>query len=314
MFIILVTILTTSAARTTHNFVNIESNSRHNSDSPVLDLSFKFENGNGDQLVSTNSYPKEHELKASDVVFPGHGSNIHRRVDSNHSYQYRYENSNGHWNRTTVTEATQLSDRFEDNVKEENVFDFFKEKSTQKPGTVVKVNEYGQYNRPQNDSKNISKQLQDLNVKQQDSASNYTESNNTTINPNSTNLNTPRKLNLYPTIIYQNNSSVDQSSINPYQNSVKNIKNINTDNRTKTNTTESYNGTMFPNINLDIGGTYGAKTAQDNEVKGGDDGDRWIWSNVETTTLVPLDDRAAFAGNNCPAGTVRIRDRCIAED
>lgn len=285
MLIILISILTTSVARTTHSFINIKSNDRHSYILPVFDLSVEFKNGNGDHVV----------------IFPE--SNVHRRIDS--EYQYPYENSNGQWNKQTVIETAQLSDRFEDDT-------------TQKPGAVVKIVKVqnGQYNKPQNDSKNISALLENLNVKQQNSASNEPKSDKTTSKPNSTNLNTPRKLYMYPTNIYQNSSSVNQSSINPYHNSVKNVKNKNTDNNTKTNTftTESCNRTMGPSINLDIGGTLRAKSARDNEVKGVGDGDKWIWSNSETTTLVPLDDRAAFAGNNCPDGMVRIRDQCVAVD
>lgn len=50
-----------------------------------------------------------------------------------------------------------------------------------------------------------------------------------------------------------------------------------------------------------------------------DDDEHWIWLDGEETTIPPitiidLNDRAAFTGNQCPTGKVKIVDKCVEPD
>lgn len=66
------------------------------------------------------------------------------------------------------------------------------------------------------------------------------------------------------------------------------------------------------------------KTTKDNELpsrsSSGKQDDRWIWSDANqmknlTTTPVPtVDDRAAFAGDQCPTGQVKFNNACVDVD
>lgn len=59
-----------------------------------------------------------------------------------------------------------------------------------------------------------------------------------------------------------------------------------------------------------------SKNVGDNDVSD----DKWVWGYAEQTTVsqthstVDLDDRAAFNGDKCPKGKVRIANKCIEEE
>lgn len=140
--------------------------------------------------------------------------------------------------------------------------------------------------------------------------------------------------------IINRTGSVNLSPVRFNSNSINKTSKQNTDkndHRTKTyntnNNTIKDNNRFNTTVNIinsnrnDYNSTkYESKTTQDNEVtirthegRTDKDEDRWIWSNsddkiVETTTLFDLGDRAAFSGNGCPDGKVKIGNTCVTPD
>lgn len=111
-----------------------------------------------------------------------------------------------------------------------------------------------------------------------------------------------------------NDTETEESSTNRSHTSVNNDK---TGNNNHNNTKKMLYYNTNKNISTNVNST---KSSQGNEVTTAHvtSGDKWVWSDdekkLETTTLPPLDDRAAFDGNGCPNGQTRFNGVCVVPD
>uniref|UniRef100_A0A2A4ITC9 Uncharacterized protein n=1 Tax=Heliothis virescens TaxID=7102 RepID=A0A2A4ITC9_HELVI len=148
------------------------------------------------------------------------------------------------------------------------------------------------------------------NVTTQNVVSNHSNFNYLTPKQVTDKINRPRET---------NNTSVNNTKTKQFD---VNTSNISDNNKVRNEPNDTVN--RFNNENVTKVPRYGTKTTQDNEVtpkielkaEKGEEDDRWVWSNaddkiVETTTLVDLDDRAAFSADGCPVGKVKVGDKCI---
>lgn len=247
---------------------------------------------------------KYSDVSSNDFMYQGRDINVNR-ADTDYNYRY------GQWP-TRTTEATQYN-RYNNRRKTSNAYDYVRQ--TTERIRIEGANENDKLNTPVND-RNIKKQSDDVYKypdKQQNNSYNKQRNQNGNTETVNATLNTNKTISVQ--ILNGTNSSRDQGSMTLYH--------IFVNNTTKTNMN---NKTVNTNNNMDNSSyidKYDGKTTSDNEVtksygSSGDE-DRWVWANGDennqtTTLIVPLDDRAAFSGNNCPTGKVKINDSCVVPD
>ncbi|PZC77583.1 hypothetical protein B5X24_HaOG203206 [Helicoverpa armigera] len=340
--VLLMSVFTTSLAFTTHRYDVYENYGEYRPIVPLTDNIYSNGNSNGRRPVQTYELPRKVDGVMSSGVLnqgPVINGNEWRWTDE----QYSYQNPNQRnyrpvpLNRVAVTQPTKNFIFFQNSDQNRKYDTGTVSRPTKENDQAVnKINEANKLNKTEGNGhvSDISTQSHDVNrtfVINEQITWNYDQhgfnQDNANVSTRSIDSNsnfnylTPKqdtdKIYL-PT--KTNNTSVNNNKTNQFD--------VNTNYSSDNNKVRSEPNATVDRFNNETNEPrYGTKTTQDNEVtpkielkpENAVDDDRWVWGNaddkiVETTTLVNLDDRAAFTGNACPQGKVKVGDRCVTRD
>lgn len=311
LHVLLFSLVTTSSAFTTHRYDSYDSFGNYRPSSRVVDNIFGYDNSNGRRPVQVYEYAKRYDGVVISDVHDGGSDGENRRIDTPFSYENPYQwNRQVPWNTVAVTEPTKSFNRFE-GQNEDREYLYNPDTRNGQPivlkaekEVVNQIRQTNRLNKTQGNSPLISTQSDDVNrtlvISEQQIAWNNDHQGSSEDNANIT----TRSVNT--------DSKTNSLKVSDKPNADKTNRPMKANDRTVISNRDK------PNNVENNGNNYRTRATQEPNTKAYED-DRWIWSNgqdqvVETTTLLIVDDRAAFSGDGCPIGKVKFGGICIAKD